>query len=47
VLQVPSVIAQGREKNLVINPAHREFGLIMAEATVQVRWEERLFRVER
>jgi RES domain-containing protein len=47
VLQVPNVITQGRESNLVINPAHREFGLIVAEAAVQVRWDERLFRVGR
>jgi RES domain-containing protein len=44
VLRVPSVITQGRESNIVFNPAHPDFALIRAQAPEPVRWDARLFR---
>jgi RES domain-containing protein len=44
VLRVPSVVTQGRENNIVFNPAHPDFAFIQAEAPELVRWDARLFR---
>jgi RES domain-containing protein len=44
VLRVPSVITQGRENNIVINPAHADFTRIQAGAPEAIRWDRRLFR---
>lgn len=42
VLTVPSVISP-YDRNIVINPAHREFRLITAGPPKPVVWDERLF----
>jgi RES domain-containing protein len=44
ILLVPSVITQGRENNLVLNPAPPDFGLIRASDPEPVFWDARLFR---
>ena len=44
ILRVPSVITQGRENNIVCNPAHPDFGLIRASDAEVVFWDARLFR---
>jgi RES domain-containing protein len=44
VLRVPSVITEGRENNLLINPAHEQFTLIHAEAPEPIHWDLRLFK---
>jgi RES domain-containing protein len=44
VLSVPSVITRGREKNVVINPAHSQFPLIICGPPEPVDWDPRLFR---
>ncbi|MDT7817431.1 MAG: hypothetical protein QOH35_687 [Acidobacteriaceae bacterium] len=44
ILRVPSVITQGRENNVVCNPAHPDFGLIRASDPELVLWDARLFR---
>lgn len=44
VLRVPSVITEGRENNLVINPAHQQFALLRAEAPEPIHWDLRLFQ---
>jgi RES domain-containing protein len=44
ILQVPSVITQGRENNVVFNPAHADFDLIRAFDPELVFWDARLFR---
>lgn len=43
VLFVPSVVLQGRERNLVLNPAHPDFAAIHADAPKPVLWDPRLF----
>jgi RES domain-containing protein len=43
VLRVPSVITEGREHNLVLNPEHPDFHLILAGEPEIVRWDARLF----
>ncbi len=43
ILIVPSVVAR-YERNLVINPAHAEFRLIVASSPEPVTWDERLFK---
>jgi RES domain-containing protein len=43
VLRVPSVVTGGREYNVLINPAHRQAGLIEASVPEVVRWDVRLF----
>jgi RES domain-containing protein len=43
ILRVPSVITQGRENNIVCNPAHPDFGLIRANDPELVFWDARLF----
>ena len=43
VLLVPSVVLQGRELNVVFNPAHSDFGVIRATPPEPVLWDPRLF----
>ena len=43
VLRVPSVVTDGREYNILINPAHSAATLIEASAPEPVRWDTRLF----
>lgn len=42
ILIVPSVISP-YDRNIVINPAHRDFRLVSASAPKPVVWDERLF----
>lgn len=42
VLIVPSVIAAPYERNVVIDPTHRDFALIHMHAPVRVTWDPRL-----
>jgi RES domain-containing protein len=44
VLLVPSVITQGHERNVLINPDHRDFSLIAASPLEPVNWDRRLFQ---
>jgi RES domain-containing protein len=44
VLWVPSLITQGREHNVLLNPAHPDFARITHSAPEPVVWDERLFR---
>ena len=44
ILRVPSVVTQGRENNLVLNPAHPDFGLIRAFDPELVFRDAGLFR---
>ena len=44
ILRVPSVITNGRENNIVFNPAHSQFALIKVEDPEPVHWGARLFR---
>ena len=43
VLLVPSLVTQGVEKNLLINPRHPAFPEIKASASKKVEWDPRLF----
>lgn len=43
VLRVPSVVFGG-ERNVLLNPAHRDFRRIRIASMEPVRWDERLFR---
>jgi RES domain-containing protein len=43
VLRVPSVITEGRESNILINPLHPQFPLILASEPETVHWDMRLF----
>ncbi len=42
VLRIPSVVFDA-ERNIMINPAQRDFRHIRVAGTVPVRWDERLF----
>jgi RES domain-containing protein len=44
VLRVPNIVTQGREHNLVINPAHPQFSFISAGEPEAIVWDARLFR---
>jgi RES domain-containing protein len=44
ILRVPSVITNGRENNIIFNPAHSQFALIKAGDPEPVHWDARLFR---
>ncbi|MGH9484609.1 MAG: RES family NAD+ phosphorylase [Terriglobales bacterium] len=44
VLLVPSAVTGGRERNLLLNPAHPEFARIQASQPQIVAWDERLLR---
>jgi RES domain-containing protein len=43
VLIVPSLVTQGREHNVLLNPAHPEFARIRDAGTEPVVWDKRLF----
>jgi RES domain-containing protein len=43
VLMVPSIVTAGHDRNLLINPAHRDFAKIRAQDPEPVRWDGRLF----
>lgn len=43
VLRVPSVITEGRENNLLINPLHPQFAKIVASEPEPIHWDARLF----
>ncbi len=43
VLLVPSVVLQGREHNVMINPGHADFTRIQAGSPEPVMWDPRLF----
>jgi len=45
ILRVPSVITDGRESNILINPQHPQFTLVQAEPPEQVHWDLRLFSI--
>ncbi len=47
VLLVPSAVTLGRERNLLLNPAHPQFRRIKASAPEDVVWDERLFHRSR
>lgn len=47
VLLVPSLVTQGRERNVLINPLHPDAPRIAASAPSEVCWDERLFDCER
>jgi RES domain-containing protein len=44
VLLVPSFVSSGRERNVLINPKHSDFGRITASEPEDLLWDERLFR---
>jgi len=44
VLVVPSIVSAGHERNLLINPAHRDFAKIVPGTTHPVVWDPRFFR---
>jgi RES domain-containing protein len=43
VLIVPAVVTEGRENNVVINPAHPDFAHILAGPQEPIHWDDRLF----
>ena len=43
VLRVPSVVTEGRESNILINPLHPQFDLILASGPETIHWDMRLF----
>ncbi len=43
VLRVPSVVTEGRESNILINPLHPDFPRITASVPEPVHWDHRLF----
>ncbi len=43
VLSVPSLVAQPLGRNLLINPHHRDFGLLQPGVPIGVQWDARLF----
>jgi RES domain-containing protein len=43
VLKVPNVITEGREHNILINPLHPQFSMIMVSEPEVIRWDARLF----
>ncbi len=47
VVLVPSLVTQGIEHNVLINPAHPDFAAITASRPAEVRWDRRLFRGSR
>ena len=44
VLQVPGVVTGGRENNLVLNPAHAQFKLIVASDPESIHWDRRILK---
>jgi len=43
ILVVPSLVTQGREHNVLLNPAHPDFARITHTLPEPVVWDERLF----
>jgi RES domain-containing protein len=43
VLLVPSVITEGRENNVLINPLHPQFSKISVSEAEHIHWDSRLF----
>lgn len=43
VLKVPSVITEGRENNILLNPLHPQFPLIRVSEPEPIHWDLRLF----
>jgi RES domain-containing protein len=43
VLQVPSVITEGRENNILLNPLHPQFPMILVGEPEHIHWDLRLF----
>ena len=44
-LMVPALVTQGREHNVLINPAHPGFSRVTHSQPEPVEWDERLFRI--
>jgi RES domain-containing protein len=44
VVLVPGMVTQGRESNVLINPAHPDFRLIRPSKPQLVKWDVRLFK---
>jgi RES domain-containing protein len=44
VLKAPSVVTQGRERNLVFNTLHAQFASISAAEPEPIAWDQRLFK---
>ncbi len=44
VLLAPSVVTDGRERNVIVNPLHPDFSNIRASEPQEVRWDRRLLR---
>lgn len=44
VLVVPSLVTQGREHNILLNPAHADFARITHAPPEPIVWDERLLR---
>ena len=44
VLQVPGVVTEGRESNLLINPLHAQAALIQVSPPEPIHWDKRLLR---
>jgi RES domain-containing protein len=44
MLLVPGLVTRGRERNVLINPEHPDFGQIAAGKPQDVQWDERLFQ---
>ncbi len=44
VLVAPSLAADGRQRNILINQDHSQFHLLSASTSSPVRWDPRLFR---
>jgi RES domain-containing protein len=42
VLVMPSVVANGLENNVIINPAHKDFGKITCTEPKGMEWHQRL-----
>ena len=42
VILVPSVVTRGRDRNVLINPGHHDFGQIVAGKPEDVHWDTRL-----
>lgn len=47
VLLVPSLVTQGRERNVLINPLHADAKRIAVSQPSEVYWDERLFTGKR
>ena len=43
ILRAPSVITEGRESNVLMNPLHPQFPMIAAGESEEIHWDMRLF----